>query len=50
MVAFLDYLLKGFDIPSLSDKSAGVLEIYTPKESELASDIRKAVIAYLKTK
>jgi 5'-nucleotidase/UDP-sugar diphosphatase len=49
-VAFSDYLLKGFDIPFLSDTSAGVLEIYTPKESELASDIRKAVIAYLKTK
>jgi 5'-nucleotidase/UDP-sugar diphosphatase len=49
-VAFSDYLLKGFDIPFLSDTSAGVLEIYTPKESELAYDIRKAVIAYLKTK
>ena len=49
-VAFSDYLLKGFDIPFLSDMSAGVLEIYTPKERELASDIRKAVIAYLKTK
>jgi 5'-nucleotidase/UDP-sugar diphosphatase len=49
-VAFSDYLLKGFDIPFLSAKSAGVLEIYTPKESELASDIRKAVVAYLKTK
>ena len=49
-VAFSDYLLKGFDIPFLSDTSPGVLETYTPKESELAYDIRKAVISYLKTK
>jgi 5'-nucleotidase/UDP-sugar diphosphatase len=49
-VAFSDYLLRGFDIPFLNDTSAGVLEIYTPKEKELAYDIRKAVIAYLKSK
>ena len=49
-VAFSDYLLKGLDIPFLSDTSAGVLEIYRPKDSEVSSDIRKAVIAYLKTK
>ena len=48
-VAFSDYLLKGFDIPFLSDKSAGVLSIHKPKENELTFDIRKAVIAYLKT-
>lgn len=48
-VAFSDYLLKGFDIPFLSDKSKGVLSIYTPKSSETAVDIRKAVILYLKT-
>jgi len=47
-VAFSDYLLKGFDIPFLSDKSADVLSIYTPKENELTFDIRKSVIAYLK--
>jgi 2',3'-cyclic-nucleotide 2'-phosphodiesterase (5'-nucleotidase family) len=49
-VAFSEYLLKGFDIPFLSAKSDGVLEIYTPREAELAFDIRKAVISYLKTK
>lgn len=49
-VAFSDYLLKGFDIPFLSDTSPGVLETYTPKERDLAYDIRKAVITYLKTK
>jgi 2',3'-cyclic-nucleotide 2'-phosphodiesterase (5'-nucleotidase family) len=49
-VAFSDYLLKGLDIPFLSDKSAGVLSIYKPKENELTFDIRKSVIAYLKMK
>jgi len=48
-VAFSDYLLKGFDIPFLSDKSKGVHSIYTPKGTETAADIRKAVISYLKT-
>jgi 5'-nucleotidase/UDP-sugar diphosphatase len=47
-VAFSEYLLKGFDIPFLSDKSADVLSIYKPKENELTFDIRKSVIAYLK--
>ena len=47
-VAFSDYLLKGLDIPFLSDASADVLKIYKPKENELGVDIRKAVIAYLK--
>ena len=47
-VAFSDYLLKGFDIPFLSDKSAGVLKIYKPSGKELSTDIRKVVIAFLK--
>ncbi|WP_299670077.1 bifunctional metallophosphatase/5'-nucleotidase [uncultured Polaribacter sp.] len=47
-IAFSDYLLKGFDIPFLSDKNQEVLSIYQPKENELAIDIRKAVVAYLK--
>ena len=48
-VAFSDYLLKGFDIPFLSDKNKEILSIYQPKSNENASDIRKAVIFYLKT-
>ncbi|OSY89125.1 metallophosphoesterase [Tenacibaculum holothuriorum] len=48
-VAFSDYLLKGFDIPFLSDKNPEVINIYTPTKREVASDIRKAVIEYLKT-
>ncbi|MEE9407830.1 MAG: bifunctional metallophosphatase/5'-nucleotidase [Polaribacter sp.] len=48
-VAFSDYLLKGFDIPFLSPKNKEVLSVYQPKENELAEDIRKAVVAYLKS-
>ncbi|MFD2528220.1 bifunctional metallophosphatase/5'-nucleotidase [Polaribacter marinaquae] len=47
-VAFSDYLLKGFDIPFLSEKNIDVLEIYHPKENEIAIDVRKALVAYLK--
>ncbi len=47
-VAFSDYLLKGFDIPFLSDKSKGVLSIYKPKRADISYDIRKAIILYLK--
>ena len=46
-VAFSDYLLKGFDIPFLSEKNNGVLSVYSPKPTENSSDIRKAVILYL---
>ncbi len=47
-VAFSDYLLKGFDIPFLSEKNKDVLSVYHPKQEELSSDIRKAIIQYLK--
>lgn len=47
-VAFSDYLLKGFDIPFLSSENKEVYSIYVPKKDELAFDIRKAVVAYLK--
>ena len=48
-VAFSDYLLKGFDIPFLSSDNKEVFSIYTPKNDELSTDIRKSVVAYLKT-
>lgn len=48
-VAFSDYLLKGFDIPFLKPDNAGVLKVETPKEDALAADIRKVMIAYLKS-
>lgn len=49
-VAFSDYLLRGLDIPMLSDKNKDVISIYKPKEDEVAYDIRKAVVTYLKNK
>ena len=48
-VAFSDYLLKGFDIPFLSKENKEVLSIYTPKETEISYDIRKAVVSYFKS-
>lgn len=48
-VAFSDYLLKGYDIPFLKPDHKEVLSVYTPKEDELGVDIRKTVIAYLKS-
>lgn len=48
-VAFSDYLLKGFDIPFLSSKDKSVTNVSKPKEKELSFDIRRAVVAYLKT-
>ncbi len=47
-VASSNFLLKGLDIPFLSDKNNDVISIYRPKETELAYDIRKAIIEYLK--
>tara|TARA_R110002167_G_scaffold63266_5_gene178674 strand:- start:14791 stop:16260 length:1470 start_codon:yes stop_codon:yes gene_type:complete len=49
-VAFSDYLLQGFDIPFLSSENKEVVSIYKPKNNELAFDIRKAVVEYLKIK
>ena len=49
-VAFSDYLLKGFDIPFLNPENKEVFSVYHPKENELAVDIRKAVVTYLKNK
>ncbi|CAL2075152.1 bifunctional metallophosphatase/5'-nucleotidase [Tenacibaculum sp. 190524A02b] len=48
-VAFSDYLLKGFDIPFLSEKNPEVISVYKPNKNEIAVDIRKAVIEYLKS-
>jgi len=48
IAAVSDFLLKGFDIPFLTPENEGVLEVYKPSENEMAGDIRKAVINYLK--
>ena len=47
-VAFSDYLLRGLDIPMLSDKNPNILAIYKPNASDLGYDIRRAVISHLK--
>ncbi|MCD8407809.1 bifunctional metallophosphatase/5'-nucleotidase [Tenacibaculum dicentrarchi] len=49
-VAFSDYLLKGLDIPMLSEKNPGVKEVSKPLKTDLSADIRKAVVEYLKKK
>ncbi len=46
-VAFSDFLLKGLDIPFLTPDNKGIVKIYTPNETEIAADIRKAIIFYL---
>lgn len=43
-----DYLLRGLDIPILKEGVSGVLNVYKPNESEVAYDIRRALIQYLK--
>ena len=48
-VALSDYLLKGFDIPFLTEENNDVLIVYKPNSSEIAHDIRNAVILYLKS-
>ena len=48
-VAFSDYLLKGFDIPFLSEKNKNVVSVFNSKSTEISYDIRNAVILYLKS-
>lgn len=48
-IALSDFLMKGLDIPFLTEKNPGVSNLYIPAENEPAADIRKAIIAYLKT-
>ncbi|TYP98784.1 2',3'-cyclic-nucleotide 2'-phosphodiesterase (5'-nucleotidase family) [Tenacibaculum adriaticum] len=47
-VAISDYLIKGFDIPFLKESNTEVIKVYIPKPEELAYDIRRAIIQYLK--
>lgn len=49
-VAFSDYLLKGLDIPFLKPENKEVIKVYKNKETDLAKDIRKAIIVYLQKK
>jgi 5'-nucleotidase/UDP-sugar diphosphatase len=47
-IAFSDFLLKGFDIPFLTPENKGILKVQEPSKEETASDIRKAVIEFMK--
>lgn len=50
-VAVSDYLMKGFDIPFLTEKTKRVISVEKPTtKTQLPFDIRKGVIAYLKSK
>lgn len=48
-VAFSDYLLTGNDIPFLTKDNPNVLKVYKNNPEDSASDIRKAIIEYLKS-
>jgi 2',3'-cyclic-nucleotide 2'-phosphodiesterase (5'-nucleotidase family) len=48
-IAMTDFLLKGYDIPFLTKDNPGILKVHQPLSTEPASDIRKAVIMYLKS-
>ena len=48
-IAVSDFLMKGFDIPFLTAENEGIISVHEPMSSEAASDIRKAVILYLKS-
>ena len=49
-IATSDYLLKGFDIPFLKNSNPQVLSIYEPKTGDIAVDVRKSVVEFLKSK
>jgi hypothetical protein len=47
-IAVSDFLMKGLDIPFLKPSHPSVIKVYEPEPSEPASDIRKALILFLK--
>ena len=47
-VATIDFLLRGLDIPFLTPDNKGIVSIDQPKEEEMAYDVRKGVIEYMK--
>ena len=49
-IAISDYLMKGFDIPFLTNDHPDIISVYNPIPSEVSFDIRKGLILYLKNK
>lgn len=50
-IALTDFLLRGLDIPFLTEENTGISAIYKPNgddKDDLRNDIRKAIIEYLK--
>jgi hypothetical protein len=48
-VVLTDYLLLGLDIPFLKSGAKGLLKVTQNKPKDLASDVRKVVIIYMKS-
>ena len=49
-VALSDYLMKGLDIPFLTNDHPDIISVYNPIPTEVSFDIRKGLILYLKNK
>ena len=49
-VALSDYLMKGLDIPFLTNDHLDIISVYNPIPTEVSFDIRKGLILYLKNK
>lgn len=47
-IAMTDFLLKGYDIPFLKEDNPEILGVYKPTQNEPTSDIRRAVIEFIK--
>lgn len=47
-IAMSDFLLTGYDIPFLTKESEGLISVYEPTKDEVATDLRTAIIRYLK--
>ncbi|HTO16002.1 MAG TPA: bifunctional metallophosphatase/5'-nucleotidase [Edaphocola sp.] len=47
-IAINDFLLTGLDIPFLKKDAPGIIKIHTPNETDMAGDLRKSIIHYLK--
>lgn len=47
-IAMNDFMLLGLDVPFLTPENEGILNIHTPEDDELAGELRKSIIHYLK--
>ena len=44
-----DFLMEGLDIPFLTPQNPGIRQIQKPSDNQLAADMRKCLIAYMKS-